>query len=339
MSVLPKGKAITVRGPVEPSALGRVCMHEHLHSDIFDWQQKKLITVEHQDEERRRYLLADAVPHLARCREFGGGAILDATMPPWRAWPTTYVDVSALAQVHIIMSTGFYRQVEMGTYWVKTERDSIWPFVLDAPVEELADYCIRELTEGILGTGIRAGAVKLGTSAPQMTPAEEKTFRAGARAQRATGVHITTHCTKLGAESTQLALLDREGVDLSRVVIGHTGWHLMDAATRKAGLDWMRRGANFLPTNLDVRKPERWQALVNAIHEVFDAGLGAHLVLGLDSGYCSESGPFAPVTFMPPPPFAYMFLEVLPAFRKLGMTAAEEDQMMRANPQRIIPVQ
>ncbi len=103
----------------------------------------------------------------------------------------------------------------------------------------------------------------------------------------------------------------------------------------------MRRGANFLPTNLGV--PEdldapRFRPLVEAIHEVFEAGLGAHLVLGLDWAFVSESGRFAACTFVPPPPYLHMFTHTLPALRRLGLTAAEEDAMMLTNPQRILPV-
>ena len=52
-----------------------------------------------------------------------------------------------------------------------------------------------------------------------------------------------------------------------------------------------------------------------AIHEIFDAGHGDKLFFGMDHGYCSETGVFEPVNFMPPSPWTYMFTDVLPAFR------------------------
>ena len=207
-------------------------------------------------------------------------------------------------------------------------------------MDELAELCTADILEGIHGTAVRAGAIKLASSAAELTEAEEKAFRAGARAQEATGVHITTHCTKLGAETSQLELLDAEGVDLRRVVIGHTAWHLMDADCRRICVEWMRRGATFLPTNLRMdgeRGVEGWRPLVEAIHEVFDAGLGDHLVLGLDCAFASESGEFQ-YCIIPPPPYLYMFAHTLPAFREMGLTPAEEETMMAANPQRILPV-
>ena len=335
------GKVITARGPVEPHELGRVLMHEHLHADIYDWDRDELIAEEKPiTAERRELLMREAIPPLKQCNEHGGHALVDATPPPWRAWPSFYIEASEAADVHIILSTGFYREVEFGTYWVKKPEYGIWPFVRESPVEKLAEMCVCEIVDGIHGTDVHAGAIKLGTSAPEMTEAEAKAFRAGARAQKQTGVHITTHCTQLGAETSQLKLLDEEGVDLRRVVIGHTGGHLMDPDRRAVCLDWMRRGANFAPTNLridDKDGPEHWRPLVEAIHQVFDAGLGEHLVLGLDCAFASESEAFH-YCIIPPPPYLYMFKHTLPAFREMGLTAAEEEAMMAANPQRILPV-
>jgi len=336
------GKVTTARGPVEPAELGAVMMHEHLHCDIYDWDEGKLITEERAiTPERREFLMTEAVPYLADCTGHGCFALLDATPAPWRAWPTFYREISEATGMHIVLCTGYYREVELGTYWVKGPEDAIWPFVRDASIEELTEFCTREIREGIRGTDVRAGAIKLGSSQPELTEAEEKAFRAGARAQRATGVHLTTHCTKIGAETTQLRLFDDEAVDLQRVVIGHTAAHLMDLECRKVCLEWMRRGANFLPTNMRMdgeAGAEAWRPLVEAIHEVFAAGLGDHLVLGLDCAFASEGGEFK-YCIIPPPPYLYMFMHTLPALRELGLTVEEEEDIMVRNPQRILPVQ
>ncbi|MBN1675532.1 MAG: hypothetical protein JXR37_31110 [Kiritimatiellae bacterium] len=336
-----KGNVMTVNGPVEPGALGRVLMHEHLHCDIFDWGAKKLLSEEKPiTAERRAYLMTAAVPYLKPCNEHDCFGFLEVTPAPWRAWPTFYAEAAKAANMHIVLCTGFYRDVEQGTYWVKRPEDSIWPFVREAPVDQLADFCIREITEGVHGTEVRAGAIKLGSSQPEMTEPEKKALRAGARAQKATGVHITTHCTRIGAETAQLELFDKEGVDLSRVAIGHTAPHLMNPESRKTCLEWMKRGANFLPTNMSINEGngDRWRPLVEAIHDVFDAGYGDHIAgFGLDWAFSSESGPFGPCIGQPPP-FLHMYTHTLPAFRKMGLTPEEEEQIMAKSPQRILPV-
>lgn len=336
-----KSKAITVRGPVEPSTLGRVLMHEHLHSDVYDWEKEQIVAEEKPISlERRELLMREAITHLKKCNDYGCFAYVDTTMPPWRAWPTFYVEASAVANMHIILCTGFYREVEVGTYWVKSPDDAIWPFVRRASMEELAELCIKEITEGIHGTDVHAGAIKLGSSQPRMTHAERKTFRAGALAQKETGVHITTHCTQIGAETSQLQILYDEDVDLERVVIGHTASHLMNPVSRKVCIKWMEHGANFLPTNLGIREnPETWRPLIEGIHEIFEIGLGDKIAgFGLDWAFCSESRKFGPCTYIPPPPYLHMFTHTLPAFQKMGLTEKEEEAIMLKNPQRILPV-
>lgn len=178
MSHVDKGKVIAACGIIDPSVLGRVMMHEHLHSDLWDWERDELIKEEKPaTAERRRYLLDNAVPHLTRAREdYGMAAYCDATMPPWRCWPDLYREVSKASGVQIVIATGFYREIEVGTYYVKTPEDAIWPFVRQSPVAALTEMCIREVQEGIHGTDIRAGCIKLGTSQPEMTETEKKTF-------------------------------------------------------------------------------------------------------------------------------------------------------------------
>jgi predicted metal-dependent phosphotriesterase family hydrolase len=101
----------------------------------------------------------------------------------------------------------------------------------------------------------------------------------------------------------------------------------------------MKRGATFLPTNL--RMDADWEfikALVEAIRQLFEDGFGDRLALGLDWAFESEQGVFVPCSFMPPPPYVYMFTHVLPRFRKLGLEEEAIEQMLVENPKRILPV-
>jgi len=328
---LSKGKVITVRGEIDPEAMGAVLMHEHLHCACRQWEEGPT------QAERERLLMDYAVPNLKRLHESGCHALVDCTPMPWRAWPHTYVRIAEAADLHIVLATGFYREIEIGTYWVESEADAIWPAVRQRPAEELAEMCIGEITAGIHGSDVRAGCIKLGSSSAEVTDAERKTFRAGAIAQRATGVSITTHCTKPGAHLSQLALLTEEGIDPNRIVIGHTASHVVNETDTVR--QWMKRGATFCPTNLRMDSDwEFWVDFVRAVRQLFEEGLGERLVLGLDWAFETEQGPFVPCTFMPPPPYGYMFTHVLPRFRKLGLEDAHIEQMTVTNPARILPV-
>jgi predicted metal-dependent phosphotriesterase family hydrolase len=85
-------------------------------------------------------------------------------------------------------------------------------FVRQASIQQLTEVFTKELTEGIEGSGVRAGIIKVGSSMRRITDTEEKLIRAAARAHRRTGAPITTHATvgTMGREQVQI-LEDEKG--------------------------------------------------------------------------------------------------------------------------------
>jgi phosphotriesterase-related protein len=55
-------------------------------------------------------------------------------------------------------------------------------------LEEITELFIREIEQGIDGTDIKAGVIKVAARSDAVTPAEEKVFKAAARASKATGI-------------------------------------------------------------------------------------------------------------------------------------------------------
>jgi phosphotriesterase-related protein len=88
---------------------------------------------------------------------------------------------------------------------------------------ELTDLFVREIEEGIDGTGIKAGVIKAATVSGGMSNHEDRVLRAAARASKATGTPIQTHSNspELGGLA-QAQLLEEEGVSPSKVSIGHS---------------------------------------------------------------------------------------------------------------------
>ena len=90
--------------------------------------------------------------------------------------------------------------------------------------DRLVEFLVRDITDGIQGTDIKAGIIKAATDHLGVTDLNKKTLQVAARLHRATGVPISTHTsvahrTGLGQQD----VFEEEGVDLSRVVIGHCG--------------------------------------------------------------------------------------------------------------------
>lgn len=332
------GKVITARGAVEPAALGRVMMHEHLH---LDFAQKDEIPF---DLRKWDVLETNALPALRALKGFGCNAFVDMSFPPHRAEGWVYRKISELADFNLILATGFYREIELGKYWIHEPEDQIWPFLRSASVEEIEEFCLRECSDGIQSSGVCPGVLKAASSASELTPVEAKAIQAVARVQKQTGLLINTHANTPGAFKSQLLLIESEGVDPARVCLGHTQLQLVE--------EWddvrscMERGAVF---SLDAIYPDQAGMVLRA----FDAGLGEQLVLGRDSGFKVGYREFAAdprwrqrrgdstnlAWFGEGPPFTCFFEKVIPQYLALGITEPMLARMLVENPRRILAVQ
>jgi len=196
----------TVSGPIQPAALGVTLMHEHTFCDLWEWGGRRDYDGIVDDET----LL---VQELACYRVAGGSALVDVTPEGVGRNPAGLRKLADRTGLHIVMGCGWYRE-------------RVYPaFVYDLPINKLADRLIRELSDGADGSGVRPGIIgELGTERFHITPAEERVFRAAARAQRTVGVSITTHTTHFGDLALeQVDLLLDEGVSPERIIIGHLG--------------------------------------------------------------------------------------------------------------------
>ena len=195
----------TVLGPIEPADLGVTLMHEHTLVDAWEWGGRLGYDSTVDDEE----LL---VEELAFYRDAGGSALVDVTPIGLRRDPSGMRRLAQATGLHIIMGCGWYRE-------------RVYPaYIHELSTNALADMLVKELEEGVEG-GIRPGIIgEIGTERFHVTPAEEKVFRASARAQRATGATVTTHTTHFGdLAHEQMDILMEEGVPPERIVIGHLG--------------------------------------------------------------------------------------------------------------------
>ncbi|MCZ2080266.1 MAG: hypothetical protein HUU41_20170 [Bryobacteraceae bacterium] len=194
----------TVRGPISPSEAGLILSHEHLLCDLWP-------IVRNYDGILDDELLA--AEELKAYAQAGGGTLVDATSGGLGRNPLALRRLSESTGIHIVMGAAWYRQ-------------DVYPrFVYESSSSELASRIVEELTVGVDGTGIRAGMIgEIGTERKHITPAQERVFRAAARAQRQTGTAILTHTTHFGELALeQIALLREEGVEADRVVISHLG--------------------------------------------------------------------------------------------------------------------
>lgn len=317
----------TVRGPVDVTGLGRTLMHEHVfvlgaenvqNYGAGDWW----------DEEEK---VADAVAKLRDVAAAGITAIADPTV--WglgRYIPRIQRIAAQVPELNVIVATGIYTYNDLPFQFLHRGPGTL---VDEDPDPMIADF-VRDLTEGIAGTGVKAAFLKCAVDAPGLTPGVTRILRAVAAAHRETGAPVTVH-----TESTTQAgravvdLLAKEGVDLAKVVVGHAGdsndlGYLAELADSGAILGMDRFG-------LDVINPTADR--VRTIASMCERGYADRMVLSHDAScFIDWFGPDPATVPAMQPNWHYRHIsdDVLPALREAGVTGAQIDQMLVDNPRR-----
>ena len=247
----------TVNGPIDPAALGVTMPHEHTFLDLLrEYRRDGLIN----DHELVR-------AELVRFRELGGATIVDCTTRGLHPEPLLNRRVSTESGVNVIMGTGFYRRPYLDEDWF-----------MRTSVDDVAALLIRDIEAGIDDTSVRAGVIGEIGCDRQLTAAEEKSFRAAARAHLATGLTITTHAARWPVGIAQLDLLESEGVPAGRVIIGHSD----TVPDREYHLRIARRGAWVQFDTIQADEEYFLARTTRAIVELVQAGFAERILLSQD---------------------------------------------------------
>src|SRR5205823_10557976 len=179
----------TARGEVDSANLGRTLMHEHVFVLTTDVQRNH----DEWDEDER---VADAVQKLTAVKQAGYDTIVDPTVIGLGRYVPRIQRINEQVDLNIVLATGVYTYDTVPFYF----RYRGPQFGLPEPMVEMF---VRDLTEGIPGTGVRAGLLKCAIDAQGLMPAVERILRATAQAHRQTGAPITVHThpgTRTGLE-------------------------------------------------------------------------------------------------------------------------------------------
>ena len=304
----------TVSGPIDTADLGFTLMHEHIIVESPGVKENFPIL-------DRQAEIQKAVGKLKDVMARGVKTLVDLTPGDWRDIPLVK-EVVAGSGMQVIVATGIYWEVPQH-FRATTGRS----------VDYIAELFIQDIRDGIMDTGVRAGIIKCATDEPGVTPDVERILQAAARAQRATGVPISTHthpASEVGLK--QQDVFESEGVDLSRVVIGHSGdsediTYLRKLCDRGSYIGIDRFGVDvFLPT------PNR----VATIAKMCELGYAEKMVLSHDAScYFGWLDPPLREKVVPNWHFNHIPDDVIPALKVAGVTEEQVQMMTVDNPRRI----
>ena len=350
---------MTVLGAVEPDALGFTLMHEHLYLDLRPnhpieggpigegmgapdmdpgmemdaravWEAELDLSNLHLARRalplQDNYVLSDeddAIAEISRFRELGGGAIVDVTSRGLGRDPAALRRASVASGLHIVMGSGWYQKV-------------FHPADMDGrSVETLTDEIVRDVTVGVGGvgeTGIRSGIIgEIGVNGDPITGNEARSVRAAARASLITGAAISFHSPQLKREKVAvLDLVESEGADLSRVILGHSCGMADDVPFM---LELLARGVYIQFDTLGVvntTETGRDHIVAASIPQLVAAGYADRILLSQDVCWKMH------LTRYGGSGYTYIQETFLPYLETLGVDEDARRQIMVENPKRIL---
>lgn len=301
----------TVRGDLDTADLGFTLMHEHIFLLSHDLYASYPQLFDRDAEiERAAALLDEAYEHGVR-------TIVDLTTVDLGRDIGLVAAAAERTRMQIVVATGVH--LNPPGYFQRRNPD---------PILELY---LGDLNEGIAGTGIRAGAIKIATE--ECTPENEFQLRVAAMAHRATGTPLMTHSNPtIGSGADQQRVFAEEGVDLERVVIGHSG----DTTDVDYLSGLMDRGSTIGMDRFGASTAER----IETIAELCRRGYAGRMVLSHDTS-CHFNGVLPEVLAQRMPEWHFLLIpdHVLPELERLGVTEEQVRAMMVDNPRRLFEAQ
>lgn len=316
------GMVETAGGPMHASDLGRTLMHEHVF--IADMDVRHNYPSTWGDDDAR---VASAIQKLDELKSLGIDTVVDLTVVGLGRDIPRLAQVAGRTSMQIVVATGLWSLDTLPHYF---DSRVLRPDYVDTMTEMFE----KDVTEGIADTGVRAGVLKCAVDEAGLNPGLEMVLRAVARVHLRTGIPISTHthaATRRGLE--QQRIFTEEGVDLSRVVIGHSGdttdleyLEALLAAGSYLGVD--RFGVNVL-----LPLEER----VRVVAELCRRGHAGKLVLSHDASCYNHHIPEEVLTTVVPSwHFRHIPDDVLPALQEAGVSDLEIHQMLVDNPRAIL---
>jgi phosphotriesterase-related protein len=312
----------TATGTCAPKDLGFTLIHEHLSAGFPGWE------FDNAGFDRKKEITT-AVGRLKEIKALGVNSIVDPCPMELGRDPEFAAEAAEKSGVRVVVATGLYN-----------EALGIPPHFRTLPPDAIAEVYVRELTEGIGKTGIKAGIIKTATGGiPGMTETakkisgnEEKCLRAAARAHKATGAPILCHNDELGPFGREtLDVFAEEGVDFNRVLIGHACGvgdmrYYFDILERGAWIGFDRFGIETIASD-----KMRLASLIGLLAVGYDRIMLSHDFVGCWLGRVSKEWD-AFVKACPNWSYSHILKNILPQLNKAGVSEGTIRTMTVDNP-------
>lgn len=200
------GNIITVNGRISSGDLGLTLIHEHI---LVDFVGATNISYDRWDRDK----VVDAIlPLLKEIKDAGIQSFVDCTPAFLGRDIALLKKLSVLSGLHIITNTGYYGG---------SDHRFLPPQVFEETSVQLGDRWIREFREGIEGTDVRPGFMKISVNPGPLSDISEKLIEAAAFTHSKTGLTIASHTGPAIPALQQIEILKSNRVHPSAFIWVH----------------------------------------------------------------------------------------------------------------------
>ena len=298
---------VTTQGPLPAEGLGVILPHEHIFTDL------RGPTVAGYGQANPADVLRVMKPWLVAARSKGAGVLIECTSIGVGRNVPIVDQVARESGLPVVVPTGVYGRDNFAP-----------PEHRNMTEDELTALFIREIREGIEGTGIKAGFIKIATGSSTMTPMEEKFLRAACRAASATGAAVASHTPLSSNASRQAAILQSIDPAVRLIWVHAQSENNRDMQRQLAG-----RGV-FIEFDSLGANPGQDPTVITAIKDLLAAGCGDHILLSHDAGYYQPGSANGGSQRS----FTYLIETFIPRLRDAGLDDATIRMITEINPVR-----
>lgn len=299
----------TVRGRIKPSQLGMTLIHEHLMVDFIGADKAS------KDRYNPDEVFAVMLPYLKEIKDLGVSGFAECT-PMFLARDAGLMKRFADAlDMHILTNTGMYKEPYLPKY------------AFEKSADELAQMWISEIKEGIEGTKIKAGFIKIAVNPGNLIPIQQKIVHAAAKTSKATGATIASHTGHGVAVMETIDILKEEGLPLEKFIFVHAGAE----SDIKYHLAVAKQGAWVEYDSIGEAEADRY---IKLIKTMIENGYEDRLLLSQDAGWYNvgqEKGGNIRG-------FAYIIKDFIPLMEKSGIDRKMIDKFLITNPAKALRI-
>jgi len=315
LSCSPESEQIimTVLGPIPASAMGITLSHEHILVDFIGADS----TAYHRWEKQE--VVNKVIPYLEEIQEYQVSTLMECTPAYLGRDPWLLKTLSKNTGMHLVTNTGYYGAHDNlfipAKFYELTE-------------EELSRIWVDEFENGIEGSGVKPGFIKIAVNGDESLSKEHvKIITAAALTHQQTGLVIASHTGPDGPAFEQISVLQSHGLNPSCFIWVHAQLGSLEGNIRAAKMGTWISLDNL---NLDQQQGSKYDVAwyADRIQDLKEAGFLNRVLISHDAGWYKpgeeNGGSFRG--------FTGIFTALVPALREVGFSQEDINLLLEINP-------